>query len=176
MVLAEPKYQDAVATLITHVLSVPYGTVLTYADLAELLGVPGGAPLRRCVYQANKALVATHRRLLINRRRLGYAIAHPLEQMAHANGRRLKSGRQLRWAQDELEGLDVQQLTAEQRIAYTHLLNRVAGLVAQSRQRTAAGVTESRRALSQQEAALAAIQQVETMVQTLRARVAAGAV
>lgn len=94
-----------------RVADLPLGALLTFDQLAEV-GITNN---RGLIYSANKYLLERQNKMLINQRKLGYKMAEPSEQMAHAWNRKTRATRQVKKAVTENCNIDTSKLTADER-------------------------------------------------------------
>ena len=101
----------------------PTGTVLTYEDLAEHLGVDPADMSRifGAVTRAKRVLLREHKRALVAVPGQGYKILHPNENAGLAVHHRRKSDRQIRKAIAVIKGTDEAKLTDVERARHHHV-------------------------------------------------------
>jgi hypothetical protein len=164
-----PRNPDVILAcerLAEHALRVEPGTLLSFADLYALTALEARA-LYAVVRRVNRDLLKANR-LLVSRRREGYVVATPEQQMGHAQGRRRRGNRQYRWGHEELQAVEVAKLSAEQHQRYYVQLAQLATMVAMSRKRTLQGLAASTKAVQHSQAALQHIDAISVQLKTLR--------
>jgi hypothetical protein len=122
--LMAPDQSQRLEALLHRVTSVELDTLLSFDELFVLTGLHRGNKLYALIDRANKELFSTTT-MLVNVRGQGYRKATAHQQMAHADGRRLRGTRQLRKAVVELVHTDEKQLRPEE-ITMLHQMKQLA--------------------------------------------------
>lgn len=95
MVFTMTPTQDAKwRPLYAHIRTLPYGTLITYKEMRDLLGFDSRDQQRWSVYRTDKELQRLDSKALINLRNVGYRVAHPEEHLDIVNSRRKRARRQ----------------------------------------------------------------------------------
>lgn len=135
----EPKGDKAQwEYLFDAVKDFPYGEQFSFGRLQSLSGFDVRKSTSLIPKTNRELLKQGFKKELINVRNYGYKIGEPREQLAHGAKRKTRAGRQLKKGLLELNGLDHQQLSPEERTRAIHLVNHMAtslGTV-QSKQKT----------------------------------------
>lgn len=112
-----------VQVVLDMVADAPPGTCFSYQTICDVLS--DGSPkqfdredARRTVLDANKKLLAIHRRSLRNVRGEGYRIAYAFEHMDMADSRKTRADVQMQYALDLLNHVDWGALDENQRKAH----------------------------------------------------------
>jgi hypothetical protein len=106
--MRNPQWSQALEEVAEWAVTAPIGTIRTHQELCERGGV---APSRLpgLVRTVNRDLAKAHRRL-VNVRAVGWKVATPEEQLAHADARRQRARRQSRRGTGELDAIELSQL------------------------------------------------------------------
>lgn len=115
-----PKGQRALRVIIARLAAErPYGTVISYSELATALGLPdddkGRPQIRQAVSAARNILLKDHSKTLTAERGKGYRVALPGEFAGIAQDHRSRADRQIGKALDIIDHAPVSQMTPDER-------------------------------------------------------------
>lgn len=115
-----PKGSRALRVIVTEMAAAAdYGDILTFADLAEALGLDddeaGRAQVRQAVSAARPLVLQDHGRALVAVRGTGYRVALPGELAGIAQDHRRRADRQIGKALAVVEHADMTAATEEER-------------------------------------------------------------
>lgn len=99
------------------------GDFFSWEKLYGLTGFNIQKEKRGLIYQANKELLKTCKKMLIPVRSKGYKICPPKDQLSHATYRKTRACRQIRKGILEIEGLNTKSMSAEEKSRTVHLMN-----------------------------------------------------
>lgn len=144
--------------------------LLSYAELRQITGLQPGSRLYRLVYKTNRHLLPS-KKMLVNRRGRGYALATAQAQILHADGRRQKGTRQFKHAIIELEQTDTAQLSAVERQHFDHQLSLATMRLQSARRRTLLAREHSRKAIAHDDRILSDLAAAEKAIQAVVSRI-----
>jgi len=126
-----------------------YGDFFDWQELSRAIGfdVMQG---RTNIYLANKRLLKDYNKVFLSVRGEGYKIGKPSEQLTHAGERKRRAVRQLNWGRLESEYVDISQLSSEERLRATHMLNHFNSGLSVMRKRNIASIQKTKESLNEQ--------------------------
>lgn len=157
-------------SLLHRATVVEIGTLLPYGELRNATGLNPGTALYHLVFKANRVLLPG-KRMLVNRRGMGYAVATAQAQIAHADGRRQRGTRQFKHAFAELQHTDTTQLSAAERQQFDQNLALAAMRLQSARRRTLLAREYSRKAIAQDDEILKELAAAEKAIQAVWKRI-----
>jgi len=125
---------------------------------------------RNIIYTVNRQLIKENKNILVNVWMEGYKISCNDIQIIHAAGHKKKAGNQLKFCKTELGGLDIKNLTAEQKKDMVHLMNRVTSGLNVIEGKAISGLKKSKEAIARQEESLLAIKKMKEELAGLEAK------
>lgn len=121
LVAFQPKGDVAEWQLVyDYIVNLKIGQVVTYDELTNVLG-RDFLPARGPFHKANKHLLATKKRGLLNVKNVGYRVVKAVEHEGAARSQHRFANRRLRRARDWIENTDRNELPAEVRARFDGL-------------------------------------------------------
>jgi len=153
-----------------HAENLPFGTTIPFAELNELASGNVQNGMRGLVYQANKRLLADRRKMLISVRKVGYQVADPEHQLAHAETRKVRGARQIKKGIIEATNLDSKKLSPERDQHRVHFINHMAGILTATRKRVNSGIKKAEESVKEQKVALNQLDEMQRMINEMRGK------
>ena len=148
--LFEPKGEKAMWEIFYDCIKdIEIGIFLSYSKLKAMSGfdIQGD---RGLIYRANKALLITHKKMLLNVRKQGYKMGRHPDQMKHAGFRKTRARRQLDKGKLEANHCDTSKMSVDEKIWRANFLNHMNSTLTVVRQRKVQAIKQTEQAVKTQ--------------------------